>query len=117
MAVALVARSIEQGGFNRVKRFMSDQEQALYKLDPNRYARYLGTAIHKATAARLQGLFGRRFIYNRRHADTGRMRPDFVDTKTDEFIELTTKSDMPSHRRRYRRFLDRTTFVMYRYQP
>jgi hypothetical protein len=70
--------------------FMSEREWIAYSLNPAGGGRFLGTAVHKATAETLEMAYPERFIYNR-------VGPDFIDTVTGKGIELTTPGQVGAH--------------------
>jgi hypothetical protein len=89
--VARVAQSEANKGAEYLKGFLSKPEWKAYLKNPAKGARFLGTAVHRATAEALETLFPGRFNYNR-------MGPDFFDNVTGHFIELTTKAQEAAHK-------------------
>jgi hypothetical protein len=61
-----------------------------YLANPASGSRFLGTAVHKATARLLEIRYPNRFIYRI-------VGPDFLDTTTGKFIELTTPRQTAVH--------------------
>jgi hypothetical protein len=52
---------------------------------------FYGTALHRATATELERANIRRFVYNSNNG------PDFYDTHTKRFVELTTGAQVGAH--------------------
>jgi RHS repeat-associated protein len=70
--------------------FMSPAEYRAYMRNPARNSRFLGTAVHRATATELERLYPGRFAYNL-------VGPDFYDAIAGESIELTTPGQVSAH--------------------
>jgi RHS repeat-associated protein len=71
------------------------REQAALRAKPFLKRAFLGTAVHRATNAALRNTFrNNRFRYN---ANRG---PDFLDTQSGSFIELTTPRQVARHQAR-----------------
>ena len=87
-------------GVAHLLKFLRSGERAAYFANPTRGSRFLGTAVHRATAKALGG----RFKYATRGID-------FVDTWTGELIELTTQGQLGDHVRRFGRAV---TYAIYR---
>ena len=68
------------------QRYMSERQLAVYLANPAAGSRFLGTAVHKATAEMLRTRYPSRFIYKL-------IGPDFLDTTTGKFIELAIKQN------------------------
>jgi hypothetical protein len=88
--VARVAQAEADKGANYLKQFLKEGQWNAYIKDPAAGSRFLGTAVHKATAAMLEKIFPGRFRYNN-------IGPDFFDTLTGKFIELTTPGQIARH--------------------
>jgi hypothetical protein len=69
---------------------MSANQLRAYLVNPAAGSRFLGTAVHKATARLLEVRYPDRFIYKI-------IGPDFLDTTTGQFIELTTPRQAAVH--------------------
>jgi hypothetical protein len=104
-AVAIIAKGEAANGRRYLERFMKPGELRAYLRNPSKGSRFLGHALHRATYARLRALFGRRFRYNPTNG------PDFLDTKTERYIELTTHRQLQQHIRRYRNFQHPIDFI------
>jgi RHS repeat-associated protein len=104
-AVAIIAKGEAANGRRYLERFMTPGELRAYLRNPSKGSRWLGHALHRATYERLRALFGRRFRYNPTHG------PDFLDSKTGRFIELTTHRQLQQHIRRYRNFQHPIDFI------
>lgn len=74
---------------------MRGKEIAAFAANPTAGARFVGTAIHRLTAAALEAAYPGRFVY---HPNRG---PDFLDTVSRQFIELTTEAQRGAHQARY----------------
>jgi hypothetical protein len=70
--------------------YLSPRQWAAYSVNPANGSRFLGSAVHEATAATLRQLYPGRFLYNR-------VGPDFIDTMTGEVLELTTPGQVRAH--------------------
>jgi hypothetical protein len=88
--VQRVAQQHASSGPDALMEYMSPREQAAYLADPSNGSRFLGQAVHNATADSLQQQYGSRFLYSR-------VGPDFLDRDTGEIIELTTPQAVPAH--------------------
>ena len=88
--VAQVAQQHASKGFEGLTPWMSEAEQAAYAANPARGSRFLGQAVHNATAETLDLLYPNRFVYSR-------IGPDFLDKATGEMIELTTPGSKAAH--------------------
>jgi hypothetical protein len=73
--ISRVAQSQSDRGVPYLLRFLRPGEQAAYLADPTKGSRFLGTAVHRATAIELDSLYPDRFLYRVRG-------PDFVDKTT-----------------------------------
>jgi hypothetical protein len=69
---------------------MTPGQYAAYSANPAAGSRFLGTAVHNATNASLQNAYPGRFIYNT-------IGPDFLDTTTGQFVDLTTPGQVAAH--------------------
>jgi hypothetical protein len=69
---------------------ISAEQLEAYLANPAAGSRFLGTAVHNATAKVLETRIPDRFIYNT-------VGPDFLDTTTGKFIELTTPRQVGAH--------------------
>ena len=85
-----VAQQHASSGPDALMDYMTRGEQAAYLENPDAGSRFLGQAVHNATADSLQQIYGNRFIYSR-------IGPDFLDTHTGELIELTTPGEVSAH--------------------
>ncbi len=92
--VAKVAKAEFGKGTNHLLGFLTPKERLAFLRNPAKGARFLGTAIHRATANRLNVLYPGRFNY---HATR---QFDFLDRVTGEAIELTTRRGAASHAER-----------------
>ena len=77
-------------GVSGLSQFMSGNQLRAYLANPAAGSRFLGTAVHNATARVLEIRYPGRFIYNT-------IGPDFLDTTTKELIELTTPRQAAAH--------------------
>ena len=89
-----IISSIAQGqadlGVGSLSRYMSANQLRAYLANPAAGSRFLGTAVHNATAKALEMRYPFRFIYNL-------IGPDFLDTTTGDLIELTTPRQVGAH--------------------
>ncbi|MEX2247857.1 MAG: RHS repeat-associated core domain-containing protein [Dehalococcoidia bacterium] len=103
-AVGLLSRSSEKIvartaakqsalGVRGLRGFLSVPERRAFDADPARGSRFLGQAVHRATAEALKVRYPGRFRYSRRG-------PDFLDTLTGDLVELTTPGQVAGHMRR-----------------
>ena len=76
-----------------IEAYLSGPEEIAYRKNPAGGSRFLGQAIHRATAQALNSAYPGRFRYHTRGHD-------FTDTLTGEAIELTTPLQVPHHMRR-----------------
>jgi hypothetical protein len=88
--VAKVAQQQANSGLRKLGKHLSLDEQLEYAQNPAAGSRYLGKAVHEATAEALKKLYPGRFEYNR-------IGPDFRDALTRELIELTTPGQVAAH--------------------
>jgi hypothetical protein len=70
--------------------FLSRAEQKAYLANPARGSRFLGQAVHRATAGELERQYPGRFTHHLKG-------PDFVDGQTGHVIELTTPNQVAAH--------------------
>lgn len=73
--IARTAQEFASQGFEGLAPYMTRAEQAAYLANPRQGARFLGQAVHNATAQALEALYPGRFLYSR-------VGPDFVDRAT-----------------------------------
>jgi len=85
-----VAQSQADLGFEGLSEFMSEAQANAFLKNPTSGARFLGTAVHQATAEALEAISPGRFLYQT-------IGPDFLDTTTGEFVELTTPGQAAAH--------------------
>jgi RHS repeat-associated protein len=88
--VSTVAQEQADSGLAHLGRFLSEEQQLAYAENPAAGSRILGTAVHNATDTALFNQYGGGFQYNA-------VGPDFLDTQTGEFIELTTPGQVARH--------------------
>jgi RHS repeat-associated protein len=69
---------------------MTQGQYTAYSANPEAGSRFLGTAVHNATNTALQNAYPGRFIYNT-------VGPDFLDTTTGQFVDLTTPGQVAAH--------------------
>jgi len=69
---------------------MSANQLTAYLANPAAGSRFLGTAVHNATAQMLETVFPNQFLYNT-------VGPDFTYILTGEQIELTTPGQVAAH--------------------
>jgi hypothetical protein len=81
--ISAIAQEQANLGVSGLSLSMSAKQLAAYLANPVAGSRFLGTAVHKATARALEIRYLDRFMYNT-------VGPDFLDTTTGKFIELTT---------------------------
>lgn len=74
--------------------FMSDAEQAAYDLNPAAGSRFLGSAVHRATAADLRAVYGDLIRYSPNRG------PDFTYVPGGFQVELTTAMQVAVHQGR-----------------
>lgn len=80
--------------FEHLKQFMSPKEIRAYLASPENGSRFIGHAVHRATAAGLERIYPARFDYNATRSI------DFIDKDTGEMVELTTEAGVNSHLQR-----------------
>ncbi len=88
--ISAIAQERANLGVSGLSLSMSAKQLAAYLANPVAGSRFLGTAVHKATARALEIRYPDRFIYNI-------VGPDFLDTTTGKFIELTTPRQAGAH--------------------
>lgn len=88
--VSSIAQEQANLGISSLSRYMSPNQLKAYLANPAAGSRFLGTAVHNATAKALAMRYPSRFIYNL-------IGPDFLDTTTEELIELTTPRQAGAH--------------------
>jgi len=88
--VARVAQAQASRGAAALVQFMSKGEARAFQRSAEDGARFLGQAVHRATARALKKEFPGRFEYYTRG-------PDFLDRLTGEMIELTTPGQVGRH--------------------
>ena len=88
--ISSIAQEQANLGVTGLGRYMSERQLAVYLANPAAGSRFLGTAVHKATAEMLRTRYPSRFIYKL-------IGPDFLDTTTGKFIELTTPRQAAVH--------------------
>jgi len=88
--ISSVAQEQANLGISGLSRYMSTRQLEVYLANPAAGSRFFGTAVHKATARLLETRYPDRFIYNT-------VGPDFLDTMTGKFIELTTPRQAAAH--------------------
>jgi RHS repeat-associated protein len=88
--IAETAQGHADSGFEGLKASMSENQIAAYNRNPVGGSRFMGTAVHDATFKSVATEFPGRFTYNR-------VGPDFFDTWTGQYIELTTPGQVASH--------------------
>jgi hypothetical protein len=96
-SAAIISRTAQaeaNSGVNYLKGFLSKGEVAAYDANPAGGSRFLGQAVHRATARALETNYGKRFSYSTRG-------PDFTDAVTGQRIELTTPGQASSHAATY----------------
>lgn len=92
-AASIISRTAQRQsarGVEGLRGFLSASERAAFEANPAGGSRFLGQAVHRATRDALDEAFPGRFIYRMRGVD-------FVDTWTEEMIELTTPGQVASH--------------------
>jgi hypothetical protein len=77
-------------GVSGLSRYMSENQLRAYLANPAGGSRFLGTAVHNATAQVLRVRYAGRFLY-------GLIGPDFLETTTGKSIELTTPRQAAAH--------------------
>ncbi|MEX2134286.1 MAG: hypothetical protein WEB67_09110, partial [Acidimicrobiia bacterium] len=85
------ARAESARGLTSILSYLSRNEVAAFERNPAAGSRFLGTGVHRATAANLEANYPGRFIGPRR------IGGDFVDTSTGEIVELTTPGQVATH--------------------
>jgi len=93
--IASTARGEAAKGTNYLLGFLSPKESAAYLANPARGTRFLGTAVHRATAQGLNRAHPGRFDYNATRSF------DFLDKSTGQSLELTTTRGVASHLDRF----------------
>jgi hypothetical protein len=88
--ISSIAQQQANLGVNGLSEYMSDGQLAAYLANPAAGSRFLGTAVHDATADVLGSAYPGRFVYST-------IGPDFTDMTTGELIELTTPGQVASH--------------------
>ena len=88
--ISAIAQEQANLGVSGLSRYMSANQLRAYLANPASGSRFLGTAVHKATARLLEIRYPNRFIYRI-------VGPDFLDTTTGKFIELTTPRQTAVH--------------------
>jgi hypothetical protein len=88
--ISSIAQEQANLGVSGLSRYLSDRQLQVYLANPAGGSRFLGTAVHKATARLLEIRYPDRFIYRI-------VGPDFLDTTTGKFIELTTPRQAAVH--------------------
>lgn len=88
--ISRVAQEQVDQGLPHLGQYMSAQAQQAYVDNPASGSRFLGTAVHNATNGALKDVYGPRFRYQN-------LGPDFLDTSTQSYIELTTPSQIDAH--------------------
>jgi hypothetical protein len=88
--ISSVAQEQADLGIGGLSRHMTEKQVEAYLKNPAAGSRFLGTAVHDATAEALEKQYTSRFIYNR-------IGPDFLDKTTGKLIELTTPRQVGVH--------------------
>jgi hypothetical protein len=88
--ISAIAQEEANLGVSGLSRYMSANQLRAYLANPAAGSRFLGTAVHKATAEMLEIRYPSRFIYKL-------VGPDFLDTTTGKLIELTTPRQAAVH--------------------
>jgi hypothetical protein len=88
--ISSVAQEQANLGISGLSRYISASQLRAYLANPAAGSRFLGTAVHNATARVLEMRYTGRFIYKV-------IGPDFLDTTTGKFIELTTPRQAAAH--------------------
>jgi hypothetical protein len=88
--ISSIAQEQANLGVSGLSRCMSANQLKAYLANPAAGSRFLGAAVHNATARVLEIRYPGRFIYNT-------IGPDFLDTTTKELIELTTPRQAAAH--------------------
>ena len=95
--VERTARSeVERLGVSGLQELLSPAERAASDAYPGVRSMNLGKAVERATASRLRATYGLRFPRYARG-------PDFIDTMTGEYVELTTPGQVMAHGERFAR--------------
>lgn len=87
-----VARSQAAQGTAHLSTYLSAAERAAATGAGG--SRFFGQAAHRATAEALEAAYPGRFTYSTRG-------PDFLDTVTNRYVELTTPGQLAGHQARY----------------
>jgi hypothetical protein len=88
--ISSVAQQQADLGIGGLSRHMTEKQLDAYLRNPAAGSRFLGTAVHDATAEALQMRYPYRFTYNL-------IGPDFLERTTGELIELTTPRQVGAH--------------------
>jgi hypothetical protein len=88
--ISSIAQEQANPGISGLSRYISANQLRAYLANPATGSRFLGTAVHNATARVLEMRYTGRFIYKV-------IGPDFLDTTTGKFIELTTPRQAAAH--------------------
>jgi hypothetical protein len=88
--ISSIAQEQADLGIGGLSRHLSEKQLEAYLRNPAAGSRFLGTAVHKATAEALKMQYPSRFTYNL-------IGPDFLDKTTGELIELTTQRQVNAH--------------------
>jgi hypothetical protein len=88
--ISSIAQEQANLGVSGLGRYLSAKQLQAYLANPAAGRRFLGTAVHKATARLLEMRYPDRSIYKI-------VGPDFLDTTTGKFIELTTPRQAAVH--------------------
>jgi len=88
--ISSIAQQQANLGVTGLSEYMSVNQLNAYLANPAAGSRFVGTAVHDATADVLVALYPGRFVYNA-------VGPDFLDTTTGEMIELTTPRQVATH--------------------
>jgi RHS repeat-associated protein len=92
--IASVAQQQVQRGTQHLLGQLSAAERAAFLANPAGGSRFIGTAVHKATARALENAYPGRFNYHPTRSF------DFIDLSTGQAIELTTVRGVASHANR-----------------
>jgi hypothetical protein len=88
--ISSIAQEQANLGISGLSRYISANQLRAYLANPAARSRFLGTAVHNATAEVLEMRYTGRFMYKV-------IGPDFLDTTTGKFIELTTPRQAAAH--------------------
>ena len=94
---SLIKRTAQQqyeAGYGHLKQYMSPKERAAYLADSENGSRFIGHAVHRATADVLEQTYPGRFDYN------ATRKFDFLDYDSGQMIELTTVKGVRTHQDR-----------------